>query len=54
MIVSILNAYRRAWYLGEFNPETYEEFSAIISGDQNTSFRMVMLLFFMASPFFYK
>jgi hypothetical protein len=53
MIVSILNAYRcawyLAWYLGEFNPETHEEFSAIISGDQNTSFRMVIGYWDMAA-----
>jgi hypothetical protein len=39
----------RAWYIGEFNPETYEEFSAIISGERNTSFRMVIGYWDMAA-----
>jgi hypothetical protein len=32
----------RAWFISEFNPDTYEEFAAIISGERNASFRMVL------------
>ena len=39
----------RAWFIGEFNPETYEEFSAIISGERNASFRMVLGYWDMAA-----
>ena len=39
----------RAWYIGEFNPETYEGFSSIISGERNTSFRMVVGYWDMAA-----
>lgn len=39
----------RAWFIGEFNPETVAEFSAIISGERNTSFRMVMGYWDMAA-----
>jgi len=39
----------RAWFIGEFNPETYEEFTAIISGERNASFRMVLGYWDMAA-----
>jgi hypothetical protein len=32
----------RAWFTGEFNPETMAEFVAIVGGDRNASFRMVL------------
>ena len=32
----------RAWFIREFNPETYDEFIAIILGERNSAFRMVM------------
>ena len=32
----------RAWFLNEFNPETLSELVTIVSGDRNTSFRMVL------------
>jgi len=31
----------RMWYFAEFNPETFAEFAAIVSGERNASFRMV-------------
>jgi hypothetical protein len=31
----------RNWFLGEFNPETFEELVSIVSGERNASFRMV-------------
>lgn len=31
----------RDWFLREFNPETFEELVAMISGERNASFRMV-------------
>jgi len=39
----------RAWYISDFNPETYAEFSAIISGERNTWFRMVIGYWDMAA-----
>ena len=39
----------RLWFIGEFNPETYEEFAAIISGERNASFRMVVGYWDMAA-----
>ncbi len=32
----------RAWFLREFRPDTFEQFTEIIRGDRNASFRMVM------------
>jgi hypothetical protein len=31
----------REWFLRDFNPETFEEFAALVSGERNSSFRMV-------------
>jgi len=39
----------RAWFLGEFNPETFVEFAAILSGERNASFRMVLGYWEMAA-----
>jgi hypothetical protein len=32
----------RDWFLREFNPETFEELVAVVSGERNASFRMVL------------
>jgi hypothetical protein len=32
----------RAWFLGEFNPESFTELVTLASGDRNSSFRMVL------------
>ena len=32
----------RQWFLADFNPETMTELVAIVSGDRNASFRMVL------------
>ena len=32
----------REWFLRDFNPETLEELIALVSGERNTSFRMVV------------
>jgi len=32
----------REWFLREFNPETFPEFVAVLSGTRNASFRMVL------------
>jgi hypothetical protein len=32
----------RAWFLAEFNPETLEELIALVNGERNASFRMVL------------
>jgi len=39
----------RAWFVGEFNPETYEELIAAVSGERNASFRMVLSYWDMAA-----
>jgi hypothetical protein len=39
----------RAWYLGEFNPESFEDLVAAVSGDRNASFRMVLGYWDMAA-----
>ena len=39
----------RAWFISEFNPETYEDFSATIGGERNASFRMVISYWDMAA-----
>ena len=31
----------REWFLRDFNPETFEEFATLVSGERNSSFRMV-------------
>ena len=31
----------REWFLRDFNPETFEELATLVSGDRNSSFRMV-------------
>jgi hypothetical protein len=39
----------RAWFLAEFNPESIAELVAVISGDRNASFRMVLGYWDMAA-----
>jgi hypothetical protein len=39
----------RQWYFAEFNPETFVEFAAIVSGERNASFRMVLGYWDMAA-----
>jgi hypothetical protein len=39
----------RAWFIREFNPETSEELAALVSGERNASFRMVVGYWDMAA-----
>ena len=39
----------RQWFLMEFNPESFTEFVALVSGERNASFRMVMGYWDMAA-----
>ena len=39
----------RAWFLNEFNPETLPELVALVSGERNASFRMVLGYWDMAA-----
>ena len=39
----------RSWFLADFNPETFDEFITIVSGDRNASFRMVLGYWDMAA-----
>lgn len=39
----------RHWFIREFNPETFEEAIAIVSGERNASFRMVLGYWDMAA-----
>ena len=39
----------RDWFLREFNPETFDEFVALVSGTRNASFRMVLGYWDMAA-----
>jgi hypothetical protein len=39
----------RAWFLGEFNPETIEDLASLIGGERNASFRMVLGYWDMAA-----
>jgi hypothetical protein len=39
----------RAWFLTEFNPETLPELVALVSGERNASFRMVLGYWDMAA-----
>jgi len=39
----------RSWFLYEFNPESLEELTAIVGGDRNASFRMVLGYWDMAA-----
>ena len=32
----------RAWFLADFNPETFDELVALVGGERNASFRMVL------------
>ncbi len=41
----------RAWFLRDFNPETLEELKAVVAGDRNASFRMVLGYWDMAASF---
>lgn len=39
----------RAWFLFEFNPESFAEFAATVSGERNAAFRMVLGYWDMAA-----
>lgn len=39
----------RAWFVAEFNPETFEEFARLVSGARNPSVRMVIGYWDMAA-----
>jgi hypothetical protein len=39
----------RAWFVSEFNPETFDEFFAAVRGPRNSSFRMVLSYWDMAA-----
>ena len=39
----------RAWFLGEFNPQTFADLTAVIGGERNPSFRMVVSYWDMAA-----
>jgi len=39
----------RAWFLNDFNPETFAELINLVSGDRNASFRMVIGYWEMAA-----
>jgi hypothetical protein len=39
----------RAWFLGEFHPATFEDFTAVASGTRNASVRMVLGYWDMAA-----
>jgi hypothetical protein len=39
----------RAWFVGEFNPESFAEVVAMASGERNASFRMVLGYWDMAA-----
>lgn len=39
----------RTWFLGEFNPETVSDLVALIGGERNASFRMVLGYWDMAA-----
>jgi hypothetical protein len=39
----------RAWFVAEFNPETFDEFVALVSSDRNASARMVLGYWDMAA-----
>jgi hypothetical protein len=39
----------RAWFINDFNPETLEDLVAVVSGERNASFRMVLGYWDMAA-----
>ncbi len=39
----------RAWFLRDFNPETFDELVALLGGERNASFRMVLGYWDMAA-----
>lgn len=41
----------RMWFLRDFNPETFDELMAVVLGDRNASFRMVLGYWDMAASF---
>jgi hypothetical protein len=41
----------REWFLREFNPETFAEAVALVSGERNSAFRMVIGYWDMAASF---
>jgi hypothetical protein len=41
----------RAWFLRDFNPESFAELIAVLSGERNAAFRMVLGYWDMAASF---
>jgi hypothetical protein len=39
----------RAWFVSEFNPDSFAELGALVSGERNASFRMVLSYWDMAA-----
>src|SRR5215471_13173782 len=39
----------RAWFLGEFNPQSFADLTAVVGGERNPSFRMVLGYWDMAA-----
>ncbi len=39
----------RAWFVREFNPETFDDLFAVVRGERNASFRMVLSYWDMAA-----
>jgi len=39
----------RAWFLGDFNPESFAELASILRGERNVEFRMVLSYWDMAA-----
>jgi hypothetical protein len=39
----------RVWFFAQFNPDTFAEFVALVSGERNASFRMVLGYWDMAA-----
>lgn len=39
----------RAWFIGEFNPESFDELFQMVKGERNASFRMVISYWEMAT-----
>jgi hypothetical protein len=40
----------RTWFLNDFNPESVAELGALVSGERNASFRMVLGYWDMRRP----
>lgn len=41
----------RAWFLAEFNPDSFADLAAMVSGERNAAFRMVLGYWDMAASF---